>query len=77
LDIDPEQGKRDAGRTTDTPTLVLWGQNDPVSPLSWTRGLDSVFTNLDMKIYPECGRFIAVEKAHAAAEDVLGASPSA
>lgn len=71
LDVDPEQWKQDEGRMIDTPTLVLWGQNDPVSPPSWTRGFDSVFTNLDMKIYPECGHFIAEEKAHAAAEDVL------
>jgi pimeloyl-ACP methyl ester carboxylesterase len=50
---------------------MLWGENDPASPLSCTRGFDRVFNNLEMKIYQYCGHFIAEERAHAAAQDIL------
>jgi haloacetate dehalogenase len=71
LGADVDQWKLDAGRKIDTPTLVLWGENDPVSPVPWTKGFDRVFTNLDLKFYPECGHFIAEENAFAAADDIL------
>jgi len=71
LHADVDQWKQDTGRTISAPTLVLWGENDPVSPLGWTKGFESVFTRLDMVVYPECGHFIAEERPLAAAEDIL------
>lgn len=71
LNADVEQWKQDAGRTISTPTLVLWGENDPVSPLAWTRGFERVFTQLDKVVYPDCGHFIAEERPREAAEDLL------
>lgn len=71
LGADVDQWKQDAGRQIDTPTLVLWGENDPVSPMAWTRGFDKVFSRLDMVVYPECGHFIAEETPQAAASDIL------
>lgn len=71
LDIDPGQWEHDVGRTIDTPTLVLWGKDDPVSLLKLTNGFERVFMNLDVKVYSQCGHFIAEEKAADAGQDIL------
>jgi haloacetate dehalogenase len=71
LGADVDQWKQDAGKQIDTPTLVLWGRDDPVSPVAWTDGFDKVFTQLDMVHYPECGHFIAEEHPQSAAHDIL------
>jgi haloacetate dehalogenase len=71
LGADVDQWKHDKGKQIGTPTLVLWGENDPVSPAAWTEGFDRVFTNLEMVFYPECGHFIAEEQPRKAAEDIL------
>lgn len=71
LGVDVDQWKLDEGRQIDTPALVLWGKDDPVSPLSWTTGFDRVFTNLEMFFYSQCGHFIAEEHPQAAADDIL------
>jgi haloacetate dehalogenase len=71
LGVDVEQWKQDEGKQINTPTLVLWGKDDPVSPPSWTSGFDRVFTKLDMVLYPECGHFIAEEHPQAVADDIL------
>ncbi len=55
LSIDIDQWKEDEGKQISTPTLVLWGKNDPVSPVPWTNGFDRVFTKLDLIFYPEWG----------------------
>jgi pimeloyl-ACP methyl ester carboxylesterase len=52
-------------------TLVLWGEDNPVSPVQWTSGFDRVFTELDLIFYPECGHFIVEEQPEAAAKDIL------
>jgi haloacetate dehalogenase len=71
LSVDVDQWKRDEGRQINTPTLVLWGKDDPVSPPAWTTGFDRVFTNLDLFLYSQCGHFIAEEQPQAAADDIL------
>jgi haloacetate dehalogenase len=71
LSLDPDQWKGDEGKQISTPTLVLWGEDDPVSPVQWTSGFDRVFTKLDLILYPECGHFIAEEQPDAAARDIL------
>jgi haloacetate dehalogenase len=71
LGVDVEQWKQDEGKQISTPTLVLWGKDDPVSPPSWTNGFDRVFTQLEMILYSECGHFIAEEHSQAAADDIL------
>ena len=71
LSIDPHQWREDEGKQISTPTLVLWGEDDPVSPVYWTEGFDRVFSKLDLVFYPECGHFVAEEQPAAAAEDIL------
>jgi haloacetate dehalogenase len=71
LTLDVDQWKEDEGKQINTPTLVLWGENDPVSPVAWTNGFDRVFTKLKLIFYPECGHFIAEEHPAKAAEDIL------
>lgn len=71
LDVDPEQWKHDEGKVINTPTLVLWGREDPVSPLQWTEGFGRVFQNLDMRIYANCGHFVAEERPEDTAQDIL------
>jgi len=71
LGIDVEQWKQDEDKRVNTPTLVLWGKDDPVSPPAWTKGFDQVFTQLEMILYSECGHFIAEEHPQAAADDII------
>lgn len=71
LNVDPEQWKPDVGRKIDTPTLVLWGEDDPVSLPSLTTGFNRVFTDVRMQFYPRCGHFIAEEKPELAARDII------
>jgi haloacetate dehalogenase len=71
LGMDLDQWKEDEGKQINTPTLVLWGEDDPVSPVSWTSGFDSVFTKLELILYRECGHFISEEHPEAAATDIL------
>jgi pimeloyl-ACP methyl ester carboxylesterase len=71
LSVDVDRWKQDAGTQINTPTLVLWGKNDPVSPAAWTNGFDQVFTDLDLIFYQECGHFIAEEHPEMAAADIL------
>jgi len=44
------------------PTLVLWGENDPILPVDWADGLGDFFPNLTLKRVPKCGHFVMREK---------------
>jgi len=57
LNEDEAQWAADVGKTVETPTLVLWGAEDPCSPPFYTDGYDSVFLNMDFRFIDRCGHF--------------------
>jgi uncharacterized protein (TIGR04551 family) len=48
----------------DKPVLLLWGENDQVTPLSYGQRLVNELPNAELKVYPRCGHIPMVE-AHA------------
>ncbi len=44
------------------PTLVLWAENDPIFPATWSDKLPDFFTNLTLRTVPECGHWPQREK---------------
>jgi pimeloyl-ACP methyl ester carboxylesterase len=43
------------------PTVVRWGDRDPVKPASWAEGIERTFPNLDFRFVPGAGHFIPFE----------------
>ena len=62
LNEDAAQWAADVGKKILTPTLVIWGEDDPVSPTFYTDGYDQVFMNLDLQFFAQCGHFPQEEK---------------
>ena len=44
------------------PTLVLWAENDPILPTTWSDKLPDFFPNLTLRTVPECGHWVQREK---------------
>jgi len=44
------------------PTLVLWGEQDALTPLSLARNFQRLITGARLEIIPECGHCPALEK---------------
>ncbi|MEE2698088.1 MAG: alpha/beta hydrolase [Pseudomonadota bacterium] len=62
LNEDVSQWVADIGKKIFTPTLVIWGENDPVSPTFYTDDYGQVFKDLDLHFIPKCGHFPQEEK---------------
>jgi pimeloyl-ACP methyl ester carboxylesterase len=45
----------------DIPTVVRWGELDPIKPPSWADGIEQTFTNLDFRFLPGAGHFVPFE----------------
>lgn len=43
------------------PTVVRWGELDPVKPASWAEGIEETFPNLDFRFVPGAGHFVPFE----------------
>ena len=43
------------------PTVVRWGELDPVKPASWAEGIEETFPNLDFRFVPGAGQFVPFE----------------
>jgi pimeloyl-ACP methyl ester carboxylesterase len=60
-----EEETRQAARTPqlpiDTPTVVRWGELDPIKPPSWAEGIERTFPNLDFRLVPGVGHFVPFE----------------
>jgi len=52
-------------RTFTRPVLLLWGEDDEVTPLRFGQRLASELANAELEVYPRCGHIPMVE-AHAA-----------
>lgn len=62
LDEDDAQWAADVDKTITTPTLVIWGRDDRVSPPFYTEGYDRVFTDIDIRFLTPCGHFPQEER---------------
>jgi pimeloyl-ACP methyl ester carboxylesterase len=43
------------------PTVVRWGELDPVKPAAWAEGIEQTFPNLDFRFVPGAGHFVPFE----------------
>ena len=62
MNEDVKQWASDVGKSISTPTLILWGANDPCSPPFYTEGYSEVFLNCQFHFIDECGHFPHEEK---------------
>ena len=70
LKEDVAQWQEDEGKKIKIPTLVLWGEDDPVSPPYYSDGYDRVFSEMTYRLVPDCGHFVHEEKPHETARAV-------
>jgi pimeloyl-ACP methyl ester carboxylesterase len=62
------------GFAIDLPTVVLWGEDDPVIPVEWSDRIPEFFPNSTMRRLPGVGHFVpfeAPDEVVAAIEEVL------
>ncbi|HIM25414.1 MAG TPA: alpha/beta hydrolase [Rhodospirillales bacterium] len=57
LNEDEAQWASDVGKKIGTPTLILWGEDDPCSPPYYTDGYHRVFTDSTFHFIAACGHF--------------------
>jgi pimeloyl-ACP methyl ester carboxylesterase len=43
------------------PTVVRWGELDPVKPAAWAEGIEQTFPDLDFRFVPSAGHFVPFE----------------
>ena len=43
------------------PTVVRWGERDPVKPAAWAEGIEQTFPDLDFRFVPGVGHFVPFE----------------
>ena len=43
------------------PTVVRWGELDPVKPASWAEGIEQTFPNLNFRFVSGVGHFVPFE----------------
>jgi pimeloyl-ACP methyl ester carboxylesterase len=43
------------------PTVVRWGERDPVKPAAWAEGIEQTFPDLDFRFVPGAGHFVPFE----------------
>jgi pimeloyl-ACP methyl ester carboxylesterase len=43
------------------PTVVRWGELDPVKPAAWAEGIEQTFPDLDFRFVPGAGHFVPFE----------------
>jgi len=58
-------------RTVERPTLVLWGERDPVLGLELLDGLDEVVTELRLRRLPDTGHWPHLERPNRVVEEML------
>jgi uncharacterized protein (TIGR04551 family) len=70
----------DALRGFAKPVLLLWGENDQVTPLRFGQRLAAELSNATLKVYPRCGHIPMVEAQLPSTRDLLAfldAAPTA
>jgi len=59
-------------RTIDRPVLLLWGDDDLVTPLAYGQRLARVLPDARLEVYPACGHIPMVEAFAATTRDLVG-----
>jgi pimeloyl-ACP methyl ester carboxylesterase len=59
-----------ADQTVQAPTLVLWGDRDPIFPLAWSDRLPEFFPNLTLKTVEGGGHFLMREAPERANQEI-------
>ena len=54
-----------------TPTLLLWGREDTVTPLEYAERLAAQLPDAELKVYPRCGHFPMIEAARPSSRALL------
>ena len=54
------------------PTLVLWGEADPILPVAWADRLPEYFPRLTLTRVPGVGHFMMREAPEVVVREVLG-----
>ena len=62
LNEDEAQWGDDVGKQIATPTQIIWGADDPVSPPAYSDGYHRVFTDIRFHFVADCGHFPHEEK---------------
>ena len=55
------QAEIDQEAPIETPTVVRWGELDPIKPPSWAKGIERTFPDLDFRFVPGAGHFVPFE----------------
>jgi uncharacterized protein (TIGR04551 family) len=58
-------------QTFDRPVLLLWGENDEVTPMAFGRRLANDLPNAELKTYPRCGHIPMVEARSQSTRDLV------
>ena len=53
------------------PTLVLWAENDPILPVTWSDKLGDFFPNLTLRQVPQAGHWLMREKPELVNEAII------
>jgi len=53
------------------PTLILWGEQDALTPLAMAQNFQQLIGGARLEVIPECGHFAALEKPEELAQRVL------
>ena len=57
--------------TIDLPTLILWGDNDPILKFEWSDNLGQTFTNFELKKIEGAGHFMHREMPERVNKEIL------
>jgi len=66
----PDYGLRKRLGRIQIPTLILWGENDRVTPAKHAEDFHTLIANSAIKIYPQCGHILQMEKIEEALADI-------
>ncbi len=54
-----------------TPTLLIWGDNDRVTPIEWARDMETAIKNARLVVLRSAGHFSFLDQPHAFSEELL------
>ena len=66
----PDHGLRSRLHRISCPTLLLWGKDDRIMPVTYAEDFKAGVKNSSVKIYENCGHILQMEKLNDAVSDV-------
>ncbi len=64
-------GQQQGDLTISTPTLILWGDRDPILPFAWSDRLGEFFPNHTLKKIEGCGHFMHREAPERVNQEII------